>query len=129
MKQIIWNTKICQFSLVGAMLKGNVLRKFLDYSFIENKVYVRQVETVECVKDEIKAMIYHSKGFRLRFWDTNYTNVLKYKRFFLSCFYHNYLKLKPKRYPVTIFLSPTFSAVVHYKVFSLRRQNTAHKHN
>ena len=28
-----------------------------------------QVETVECLKGEIKAMFYHSKGIRLRFWD------------------------------------------------------------
>ena len=49
----------------------------LDYSFIENienKVYVPQVKsvkTVECVKDEIKAIFYHSKNFILRFWNTN----------------------------------------------------------
>ena len=57
------------------MLKVNILKKSLDYSFIENEVYLSQVETVEYVKDEIKAMFYHSKGIRLRFWDTNYTNV------------------------------------------------------
>ena len=38
------------------MLKVNILRKFLDYSFIENKVYVPQVETVECVKNKVKAI-------------------------------------------------------------------------
>ena len=49
----------------------------LDYSFIENienKVYVPQVKsvkTVECVKDKIKAIFYHSKNFILRFWNTN----------------------------------------------------------
>ena len=39
--------------------KVNTLRKCLDYSFIENKVCAPQVETVECVKGEIKAMFYH----------------------------------------------------------------------
>ena len=44
-----------------------------------------QAETIECVMNEIKAMFYYSKGFRLSFWDTNYTsNVLKYKKIFLQ---------------------------------------------
>ena len=48
------------------MFKVNILRKFLDFSFIEKNVYyVPQVEKIECVKEEIKAMFYHSKGFRL----------------------------------------------------------------
>ena len=87
MKQIGRNKKYIRFSLLGAMLEVNILRKFLDYTFIENKVYAPQVETVECVKDELKVVFYHSKGFRLLFWNTiyNYTNVLKYKRFFIRC--------------------------------------------
>ena len=104
--------------MLGIVLKVNILRKFLGYSFLENNVYVPQVETVECVKHEIKAMFYYSKGFKMRFRDTNYTNVLKYKRFFFSCSCHNCPKLKPTRYEVTVFLTPfelrpTFSAVVH----------------
>ena len=46
------------------MLKVNILRKVLDYSLIENIVYVPQVE---CLKDKIE-MFYHLKGFKLRFW-------------------------------------------------------------
>ena len=60
----------------------NILRKVLDYRDIKNKVYIPQGE---CVKDESKEIVYHSKGFRLRFYDNNYTNVLKCKRFFFSC--------------------------------------------
>ena len=37
-EQIGRNKKGYQFSLLGAMLNVNILRKFLDYSFIENKV-------------------------------------------------------------------------------------------
>ena len=41
------------------MLEASILRKGLDYSFIENyKIYLSQVEYV---KDEIKAVFYHSK--------------------------------------------------------------------
>ena len=57
-------------------------------------------------------MFYHSKDFTLRFWDTNYTKVLKYKTFFFSCSCHNCPKLKPKRYPVTVPLTP-FPIAVH----------------
>ena len=35
---------ISQFSLLGATLKVNILRKNLDYSFKENKIYVTQVQ-------------------------------------------------------------------------------------
>ena len=68
-------------------MEVSILRKVLDYSFIENKVCVAQVETIEYLKDEIKAMFYHSNGFRLRFWDTNYTNALiKIQKNFLQLF-------------------------------------------
>ena len=40
-----------QFSLLETILKVNILRKVLDYSFVEtDKVYVPQVK---CVKDKI----------------------------------------------------------------------------
>ena len=63
------------------MLEVNILRKVLDYSFIENIVYIPEVE---CLKDENKTMFYHLNGFRLCFWDTNYTYVLKCERFYFS---------------------------------------------
>ena len=50
------------------MLEVNILRKSLDNSFTENKIYVPQGE---CVKDEMKVMFYQSKGFRLGFGYTN----------------------------------------------------------
>ena len=103
MKQISRNVKIKQFLLLGAMLEVDNLREGLNYNFIENKVNVPQVETVECVKDYIIAMSYHSRGFRLSFWGTNYTNDLKYKRFFFS---RSCPKVKPTRYPVKVFLTP-----------------------
>ena len=42
--------------MLGAMLKVNILRKCLDYSFAfkKNKVYVPRVETVECIKTNLK---------------------------------------------------------------------------
>ena len=50
LKQLSRNIKIISFFIVScAMFKVNTFRKFL-----ENQVYVPQVETVECVKDEIK---------------------------------------------------------------------------
>ena len=68
-------------------MEVSILRKVLDYSFIENKVCVAQVETIEYLKDEIKAMFNNSNGFRLRFWDTNYTNALiKIQKNFLQLF-------------------------------------------
>ena len=76
------------------------------------------LRTSSGVKDDVQAMFSRSKGIRLRFWDTNYSNVLKYKRFFFNFSCHNCPKLKPTSYPVTVFLTtfdlwPTFSAVVH----------------
>ena len=41
------------------MVELHILWKVLDYSFIENKVYVPQVE---CVMDEIKQMFYHLRN-------------------------------------------------------------------
>ena len=40
-------------------------------------LYKIDISEIECVKEENKAMFYHSQGFRLRFWGTNNTNVLK----------------------------------------------------
>ena len=74
MKRISRNIKRYQFSLPGVMLEVNILSKVFDYSFIENKVYTH-IPKVECVKDEIKAIIYHSKRFRLRFWDIVFTQM------------------------------------------------------
>ena len=95
------------------MLKVDILKKILDYNFIENKVQEPQVETVECVKDEIKAMFYH-QDFKLSFWDTNYTNVLRYTQDF-SCL--NRSKLKPTRYPA----SDVWQTFLIYEAFPLRR--------
>ena len=120
------------------MLKVYILRKFLDYSFMENKVYDPQVETVECVKDEMKAMFDHTKGFRVGFWDTNYTNVLKYKDF-SSVILVTIVLRKAKKisrnssfnltpfWPLTDFLS--CSSFIKLSPLSLRRQNAAHRHN
>ena len=50
-----------------------ICRDIKNISIFIARCYVEKIETVECVKDEIKTMFYHSKGFRLRFWD-----ILKY---------------------------------------------------
>ena len=60
-------------SRLGVMFK-DISGKILDCSFIENKVYVPQFETVECVKDEIKTVLL-LKGLQISLY---YTNVLKY---------------------------------------------------
>ena len=66
----------------------------------------------------------------LRFLDTNYTNVLKCKRFFFSCSCHSCPKQKPTRHPVRVFLIPfdlwpTFRRNSFIKPPT--RQNAAHK--
>ena len=67
------------------MFAVNILKKVLDYSFMyRTKIKFTYLKLSGYIKDEIKAIFYHSKDFRLRLWDTNYTNyinVLKYKDF------------------------------------------------
>ena len=56
------------------MLEVNIFRKVFDYNCVESEVYVPKVK---CVKDEINAMFYHSKGFRKRFFQFLDTNLFE----------------------------------------------------
>ena len=125
--------KINQFSLLGAMLEVNILRKVLDYSSTENRVYIPYV----CWVCKWNVLWVSQKASGCAFEKLITQIFLKCRTYFSSCPFSNCAKLKLTKYPVTVFFyhfwpGPSFLVIlIHFfkKLFSLRRQNAAHEYN
>ena len=78
--------------MLGAILEVNILRKVLDYSFIESQVYIPQIE---CVKDELKQRFITQRASKCGF--KNGTLITE-----MLCPCDGCPKLRSTKYPVIV---------------------------